>query len=512
MNSQNKRIAKNTLMLYIRMMLIMLVTLYTSRIILRVLGVEDFGIYNIVGGVVVMFGFLNTAMSTATQRFLSFELGCKNQKQLEKVFSSALLIHIIIALFVFVIAETVGLWFLNTQLTISADRMNAANWVYQFSVFAFMINIMSVPYNAVIVSHEQMNIYAYVSIVEVLLKLAIVYLLEVFGFDKLKMYAFLIFAISLLIRVVYQVYCRQKFVECKFNFVWDRNLLKKLMSFSGWSMFGGIAYIAKSQGVNVVINIFYGTIVNAAWGISQQVNTAILSFVQNFTTALNPPLVKAYANKDLVNLYSLLFEGMKYTFFLSYCVVIPLFFETDYILSLWLVDVPEYSVAFVKLLLISVLIETLASVVGSTVQAIGRVKWYQIIIGGVLFFNLPLSYIAVRITHTPISTMYVAVALSVLSMILRFWILYRLIPYPIERLMKLFRLILLLCLCTLPIIVFTQCLLPGIVRFGLILFLNIIVASLILIFGGMSKMQRFALWQQISIYINRLITKSKTIC
>jgi O-antigen/teichoic acid export membrane protein len=501
-NNDNKRIARNTLMLYFRMILLMGVSLYTSRIVLEVLGVEDFGIYNIVGGIVVMFGFLNTAMSTATQRFLSFELGQRNKELLKKVFSSSLLIHFIIAFIVFIVSETFGLWFLNTKLSIPLDRMNAANWVYQFSIFSFIISIMSVPYNAAIISHERMNVYAYVSIIEAVLKLLVVYLLGLLGFDKLKIYACLLFLVSLFVRVIYQVYCRKKFEECSFNFIWDKELLIRLTSFSGWSLFGGIAYVAKSQGINILLNIFYGATVNAAWAISQQVNSAVLSFMQNFTTALNPPIVKAYANKNLIGVFTLLFEGMKYSFFLAYCLIIPLFFELEYVMALWLKSVPEYAVIFVRLVLVCILMESFAHVISVTVQATGKIKWFQIIIGGIYFLNLPLSYWFLRVTNSPVSTMYVAVFLSALLVLLRFCILFKLIHFPIYRLFKLIRLIVLLCFFTLPIISCLQIFPVGFIRLLLTFFSNGILALLVLFFFGMSKMERDNVYKQIRSLIN----------
>ena len=267
-SGSNKRIARNTVMLYFRMLLIMAVSLYTSRIVLETLGVEDFGIYNVVGGVVAMLGFLNSAMSVATQRFLSYEVGTGDLLQLQRVFSSTVLIHCAIAFFIFVVAETVGLWFLNTCLSIPAERMGAANWVFQCSILTFIVNILSVPYNALIISHEEMGIYAYISIAEAILKLSVIYLLDCFSLDKLKLYALLIFLVSLFIRMIYQFYCTRKYPECKFEFAWQKNLLKNLTSFSGWSLFGGIAQIAKVQGVGIVLNIVWGATINAAWGIA----------------------------------------------------------------------------------------------------------------------------------------------------------------------------------------------------------------------------------------------------
>lgn len=450
--SNKKQIAKNTLMLYFRMILIMGVTLYTSRVVLEVLGVEDFGIYNIVGGVVTMFSFLNGSLAIATQRFLSFELGKGNIMQLKRIFGVSLSIHLILALIVILLAETIGLWFFSTKLNIPVERFEAAMWVYQMSVFSAALTIMQVPYNAIIISYEHMDAFAYISIVEVVLKLLVVFMLARLDYDKLIIYSFLIFIVTFIVRLLYQQYSKIKLHEAMSNYMFDKKILLELFSFSGWSLFGSMAYIAKSQGVNVILNIFYGTTVNAAFGISQQVNTAITSFSQNFTMALNPPIVKAYARKDINDTSVLLFSGMKYSFFFSFLLIIPMLFEMKYILSLWLKTVPDYTVAFTKYILIASLIESFSYAIGATVQAIGRIKWYQVIIGGLLFLNLPISYLVIKLTGEPTSALIVALVLSIVAIFFRFVILYRLIVYPFRKIIKLFGLVILFCLFTFPVI------------------------------------------------------------
>ncbi|WP_455669345.1 oligosaccharide flippase family protein [Phocaeicola sp.] len=503
--SSNKRIAKNTLMLYVRMLLTMAVALYTSRIVLNVLGVEDYGIYNVVGGIVVMLSFLNTAMSVATQRFLSYSMGQNDKERLSKVFCSSVWIHYIIAGIIFLLAETVGLYFFEHYLAIVSERMYAAAYVYQFSIFTFIVNVVSVPYNACIISHEKMDVYAYVSIVDVVLKLIIVYALVYWDYDKLILYAVLIFIVSLISRLVYQIYCQRNFVECRLKFVWDKNLLKKLISFSGWSLFGGIAYIAKSQGVNILLNIFCGVTLNAAWGISQQVNTAVLSFIQNFGTALNPPIIKAYASDDRDYLLFLFFNGMKYTFFLSFCFILPLLLETEYVMSLWLCEVPKYTTLFVRFILVVILLEVFAQVVGTVVQATGRIKWYQLIIGSILFMNLPLSYFALKMTNDPVSVMYVAVLLALISTVVRFWILFTLIRFPLSRLFLLMRPIVLLCAVAFPAMFYFKTFFPiGFIRLLLEIVLVCIFSFIVLVIT-MSKMER----QQIANYVQQKIFHRK---
>ena len=490
-SGSNKRIARNTVMLYFRMLLIMAVSLYTSRIVLETLGVEDFGIYNVVGGVVAMLGFLNSAMSVATQRFLSYEVGTGDLLQLQRVFSSTVLIHCAIAFFIFVVAETAGLWFLNTCLSIPAERMGAANWVFQFSILTFVVNILSVPYNALIISHEEMGIYAYISIAEAILKLSVIYLLDCFSLDKLKLYALLIFLVSLFIRIIYQFYCTRKYPECKFEFAWQKNLLKNLTSFSGWSLFGGIAQIAKVQGVGIVLNIVWGATINAAWGIAQQVNAAVLLFVQNFVMAINPPIIKAFAQGERDRLFSLLFNGMKYTFFLAFCLIVPLLFETGFVLSLWLKSVPEHTVAIVRYVLVAIMVELFSHTIATTVQATGNIRWYQIVVGGILFLNLPLSYVAVKMTGSPVSPMQVAVLLAGISMIFRFLILYRLVHFPLSRLLLLFCLVVILCLLSCLSAYALHCVLgQGMLRFVLITLSVFAVSAFVLAVWGTSKEER----------------------
>ena len=308
-SSNNKRIAKNTLLLYFRMLVTMAVSLYTSRVVLNILGVEDFGIYNVVGGIVAMFGFINGSMTSATQRYLTFELGQNNRAQLTKVFSTSLSIHGIISFLIIVLAETVGLWFLWNKMQIPADRMNAAFWVFQCSVAASVIMIMSVPYNAAIIAHERMSAFAYISIIEVSLKLLIVCFLRYFHTDKLILYAALIVIVQFLIRLCYSWYCNRHFNETKYRWSWDKGLFKEMTGFASWNMFGSLAAITFTQGLNLLLNMFFGPVVNAARGIAVQAQTAIGQFSSNFQTALNPQITKSYATGDMEYMHGLIFPA-----------------------------------------------------------------------------------------------------------------------------------------------------------------------------------------------------------
>ena len=405
------------------MLLIMVVTLYTSRIVLNTLGIEDFGIYNVVGGFVAMIGFMNNSMAIATQRFLSFEIGKKNHYQLTRVFSMSVNIHFLIALIVLVLAETIGLWFINTQLTIPDERMVAVRWVYQFSILTFLVNIVSVPYNAIIISHERMNVFAWVSIIEVSLKLLIVFMLQWFGYDKLKLYAVLLFGVALIIRIIYGTYCKWKFPESKFSFFWDKKLFKTMMSFAGWSLWGNAAAVMYSQGINILLNIFFGPAINAARGISYQVRSAVNGFVHNFQLAINPQIIKSYASGDIKYMHQLIFNGAKYSFFLLYALSLPLLLETEIILKLWLKIVPDYTVILTQLILINILLDSISGPLITAAQASGKIKLYQGVVGGLLLSILPISYVFLKFGYQPQVTIYISICISIIALFARLIIL-----------------------------------------------------------------------------------------
>ncbi|HMM16040.1 MAG TPA: MATE family efflux transporter [Petrimonas sp.] len=378
------------------MILTMLVSLYTSRIVLNVLGVEDYGTYTIVGGVVSMFGFFNAAMASATQRFLSFELGKGDYLQLRKTFNAALVIHIGIALLIAILAETVGLWYINNYLNVPPDRMDAARWIYHFSILSFMVTVIQVPYNATIIARERMNVYAYVSILEVLLKLLIVFMLTWIAFDKLKLYGVLIFGVTVIVALIYQIYTRKHFDETRFEVVKDKALFKTLISFSGWSLFGNGALISSNQGISLIINFFQGVVLNAAIGVANQINGALYTFVANFQVAFNPQLIKTYAQNEIKNHTQLLLNSSRFSFFILLILITPIILNTDYILLLWLKIVPDYSVSFTKIILISSLIDALSGPFWTSANATGRIKYYQIGVSIILILNIPLTYIILK--------------------------------------------------------------------------------------------------------------------
>lgn len=429
----NKRIAKNTLMLYIRMLLTMAVALYTSRVVLYVLGVEDFGIYNVLGGLVTMVGFLNHGMASATQRFLSFELGTADPDRLRHTFLMSVNIHIILALLILLILETVGIWFINNHLIIPPERLEAAKWVFQFSILTFLVTVVTVPFNAAIIAHERMSIFAWISIIEVSLKLLIVFMLQWFGFDKLKFYAVLMFAVTLVTRGLYALYSRRKFKECNYKLYWNNSLFKTLMSYGGWSLWGNGAAAMSDQGVNMVLNMFFGPVVNAARGVAYQIKGAVYGFVLNFQIAVNPQIVKSYAANNLTYMYKLIFQSSKFSFFLLYLIALPLIYNADYVLSLWLKEVPEHSVLFVRLVMVNILVESLSGSLMGAAQATGRVKVYHAVVGGATILVLPITYLFLYLGKAPEVAFYVIIVGSVVAMLLRLIILKSLIELSLKE-------------------------------------------------------------------------------
>lgn len=417
--SNTSRIAKNTIALYFRQILIMLVSLYTVRVVLNTLGVQDYGIYNVVAGVVSLLSFLSNSMSTASQRFFSYDLGTMDYEHLKKMFSISVEIYAVISVFVIILAETVGVWFVNAKLLIPAERMLVTNWIYQFSVISFVFTIMTSPFMAAIIAHEEMNIYAIVSIVEVFLKVGIVFLLRLFSIDKLWLYGLLMLCVTIINTTIYRTICRVKFKECRFRFFWNKTWAKEMFGFTFWNLLGCISSVARNQGINIVLNLFFSPVVNAARGIAYQVNNAILSFSNNFSTALRPQIIKCYAKEDFDTYKKMVFYGSKMTFYLMSLISVPLIYESPYVLSFWLKNVPEYTVLFVQLVLIDSLIDSVSLPFMSSVQATGKIALYQVVVGGLLIFNLPVSYIFLRIGFPPETTMIVAIFISLVALFLR---------------------------------------------------------------------------------------------
>ena len=410
--SNNKRIANNTIMLYIRMFISMVVGLYTSRVVLATLGVEDYGIYGVVGGVVGMMGFLNASMSGATSRFLTFELGKGDKERLAKTFSSALIVHIGIAIVVLILAETVGLWFLSNKLNIPAERMQAAHWVYQLSILSAMFGITQVPYNAAIIAHEKMDVYAYVEILNVSLKLLIVYLLCIGNFDKLILYASLMLAVSILIMMVYRIYAIRQFPEAHFHWIWDKTYLRPLLSFSGWDLYGNACVIARQQGTNFLINIFYGVVYNAASGIATTVQGTISGLAFNIILAFRPQIIKQYAKGNVEDMSKLVGNAVCFTTILFGCMSIPLILETHYIMKAWLGVIPEKSEIFCQILLIASFLGLLNNIWNTCIHATGKIKEISIFSGTFFLISLPIIYVVFQF-KAPVESAYLVFILSI---------------------------------------------------------------------------------------------------
>lgn len=451
-SANNKRIAKNTILLYIRMFFIMAVTLYTSRVVLNTLGVVDFGIYNVVGGVVAMMGILNGAMSVSTQRYLTFELGRGDVVRLKQVFSVCLTIFFLLSIIVILLAETVGLWFLHNKMVIPADRMTAADWVYQYSIIACILSLVVNPFNATIIAHERMNVYAYVSILEVSLKLGVVYLLLVIPADRLSTYGFLILLSQVVVTVTYIVYCLKHFPESRYKFYWEKPLFTELVSYSGWNLFGSVSGLVKGQGLNILLNMFFNPAVNAARGIAYQINAAITQFFTNFYTAVRPQITKYYAQGDMDEMTKLVFRSSKLSFYLIMLVSMPIIIETPYIVNLWLGQLPEYVVPFTRLIIAISAIDSMASPLMTAAHATGHIRLYQSSVGTITILNIPVSYVFLRYGCSPLSVFYISLFISVVCLFMRLWIVRRLMVFPVkEYIVKVFGSSLLVCVVALVI-------------------------------------------------------------
>lgn len=377
----SRRIAKNTLILYIRMFFVMVITIYTSRVVLATLGVEDYGIYNAVGGIVGLFTIISGSLSNSVMRFITFELGKGDKEKLKVVFLTSNFVMLLLSCIFFVVAESVGVWFLNCKMNIPTERMTAANWVLQCSLLMFVVNLLSVPYNAIIIAHERMNVFAFISMFEVVLKLAIVYVLRINGFDRLVLYAILLLIVAIIIRLFYWWYCRSYFEECHYHHVKDKHLFKNMISFAGWNFLGQGTFVLNTQGVSILMNVFFGVVVNAARGIAGQVQSAVNQFVNSFSVALNPQITKSYASGDLNYMHSLIYRGTKITYILTLLLTLPLCMEAETVLKIWLGSFPEHTVSFMQLTLIAMTVQSIGGVLTPAIHATGKLKKFMLVIG-----------------------------------------------------------------------------------------------------------------------------------
>lgn len=438
MDQRGSRIAKNTLMLYIRMFITMGIGLYTGRVILDALGVEDFGIYNVVAGVVGMFSLLTGSLSSAISRFITFEIGSGNVERLRRVFSTSIVIQIVLAVLIAILVESVGLWFLNNKLVIPPDRMYAARWVLHISTLTCVIGLLKVPYNATIIAHERMSLFAILTVVESISKLAVAYFIMISPIDRLIFYAILTGGVSLVISGLYFVYGRVHFQECRnIKLRYHKSIFREMFSFAGWNFIGSSSAVLRDQGINILLNLFWGATVNAARGVSMQVVNAITQFSSNFMIALTPQITKSYASGDMDYMMRLVFRGSRFSFYLLLILSLPIFLNTSYILNLWLKEVPEYTVLFIQLTIVYCLIETLSRTLITSMAATGKIRNYQIIVGGVGgLLNFPLAYLVLWLGARPEMVVVTIIFASLVCLGLRLYLLRGMIGLSAKKFLR----------------------------------------------------------------------------
>ena len=508
-SENNKRIVKNTIALYIRTLVTMAVGLFTSRVVLNVLGIEDYGVYNVVGGVVSMFTIVTASLSQSISRYLTFELGKGNRDKLRTIFCTSVNIQLLMSLVVIVLMECIGIWFLNTKMNIDADRMYAANWVFQFSVLTFVINLISVPYNASIVSHEHMRVFAYIGMASVIANLLIVIVIANLpdGADRLIYYSTLLSVVGLMFQGYYWLYCRKHFEECRFSLQLEKPLLKEMMGFAGWNFIGASSAVLRDQGGNIVLNLFWGTTLNAARGIAQQVSNAIGGFVGNFMTALNPQITKSYASGEREYMMKLIFRAARFSFYLLFILSMPVLFNTDYLINLWLGQVPAHVVLYVRLILVFSLCETVSNPLITVMLATGNIRNYQIIVGGLQMMNLPISYVLLRMGFFPEIIAVVAIAISICCLVARLVMLRAMIGLPVRLYIRkvLFNLLVVIVLALLlPGVVFTfNC--DTFLYFICSCFICVLSAALSVYLLGCSSGERNFIREKAKQFIARLI-------
>lgn len=438
--SSNRTIAKNTVFLYFRMMFTMVVSLFTSRVILQVLGVEDYGIYQTVGGVVGMLQFVNGALSTGSSRFLTYEMGTGNFEKLKRTFSSVLTAHLLLALIIVIVAETAGLWFVYNKLVIPTERMDAAIFAYHLSIFAAVFQITQVPYNACIISHEKMDIFAYVSIAEVTLKLIIVYALYVSGWDKLKLYSLLFCIVNIGIVLFYNIYCTRRFEESKYKVMWDKGIMKGVLSYSGWNLFANTSIALNNQGAIVLLNMFFSPGVVAARAIANQVNMSANQFIQSFRTAANPQIVKRYAAGDFSGSRSLLLSSTTFSYYMMLLLAVPIFFVADKLLALWLVEVPEYSVEFLQLMIVASLFHVFDVSFYTALYAKGQIRENALLSPTIGLLSFPVVYILFHFGFSPICMAWASLIVTMLlGLIVKPFLIIKIANYTFEDILSVFK-------------------------------------------------------------------------
>lgn len=492
-NGSGKRIAKNTAFLYVRMMIVMIVTLYTSRVILNVLGETDYGIYNVIGGVVTMMVFLNGALASSTSRFLTYELGRRDTERLRQTFSASLNLHIAVALLVIILGETVGLWFFYNKLVIPPERMEAAFWVYQFSIVTTVFGFTQVPYNASIISHENMSVYAYIGLYEAVSKLLIAYVIGRSPIDQLVFYGLLLMLNAVLIQLFYRWYTYRRYEECRWRWVTDRPLYRRLLGYSGWDMFGNIAVVCQGQGINILLNLFFGPVVNTARAIALQMQTGLKAFVSNFLVAVRPQVIKRFAEGDCQGMYRLTFYASKAAYLLMLALMLPVCFEMDFVLHFWLGEnVPEQTKVFAWIILAIALTDTFHSAYLMSYHAIGRIRTGNLIGGSMMIAALPIGYVVLRFGFPAYSVFVVILVMNLVSHVISWGIVYRYVKFSINELLRVvyFPCLRVTLLSVIPPLLIVRWMESGWPRFFLLLGVTEIVYVFIIYWIGFSASER----------------------
>lgn len=509
-SANSRRIAQNTIMLYIRMLLIMVVTLYTSRVILHTLGIEDYGIYNVVGGVIAMLGFLKGSLGGTGSRFIIFALGEGNKHQLRLVFTAVFFSHIILAGIIIVLGETIGLWFIHNKLVIPVERFEAALWVYHCAIMTTVITIIGMPYTSLIIAYERMNIFTYLSLIEVFLKLAIVWGIVYISYDKLIVYSILYLLVQLIIQLGYGCYCTIKLRESRLCLILDRHLLKEIIIYTSWTINGDVAIMGYTQGINLLLNLFFGPIANAARGIAVQIQAAVISFVQNFQVAIKPQIIKSYAISDFRYMHALVIAASKYGFFLMLIITIPLFLCIHSVLRFWLGIVPDYTVSFVRIMLLAGLLTPLSRTLIDAIHATGDIKKFQIYEGFLLLMVVPIAYILLKIYHiSPNGVILVYFLVELATQCIRIWIILPKISlsYSIYLVKVILPILLLLPFMTVPLLFISiphELSLLNMIVYVIISFLYVVLCSCVV---GLNSLERRAIYafikQKILLYKNK---------
>lgn len=511
LSENNKRIAKNTLYMYLRMAITLVISLFTSRVVLNALGVNDYGINNVVAGFVSMMGYFNSLLYSGTSRFLTIGLGKGDLSKLQRIFSACLTIHVIIALITLILGETVGLWFLNNKLVIDADRLYAANIVYQFSLFSLALSIMQTPYGASIISHEKMSIYAYMSIFDVSMKLLIVFLLLYCGGDKLILYSTFYFIVSIINIIFYRIYCIKNFKECGLKLGFDKKLYKEIFNYVGWNSLSALAFMLNGQGVNVLLNLFFGTTVNAARGIATTVCGHLSNFVTNFQIAVNPQVLKYYAQGNIEQMNQLTKNNAKYSFYLVLLFSLPFLIETRFIIQLWLGQVPQYTVEFIRFSILILMIQAIDYPIGGAIHAHGKMKFPNITSSIVYLSALPISYIFMNYGTSPVIAYLILSCVYPGALICDLWVLHKYsgfnrMNYLYDVVIK--GLLLLAIAFIIPFIIHN--LMPSsFLRFLSVSLSSVLISSILVFYWGLNKTMRKHILTKLQVKIKKMQIHTK---